>query len=456
MKMQDILEGRKNPAQNPKETLQTFIEKHETTEGQLFVSFQNLKKLGSNPQSTWDTPAGVYAYPFSYVLERGRRRGFNSPSLVPYGSSSKYCYLFKHEGKMLNVADPKHLAELTEQVKTLFVTTTTEDGQDAEQKAEDEFIAMRNRIHEDDEFSILLSIIKVKVGAATFDPGSSIKIHHKYPDNGVNSGPYAVSAFFIKHGWEGLIDFGSGSIYSTEPTQAVFFHGIKVVDMIAIDRTDGKQQNSINIQRRLGKVQVETSTYDTPLADVASSLHNAMQNLFFEIDSSRTKDVKRLMRVIRNQFNKIRRNIISQFDIKDFKLEDERVRQWAEDEIAIVKDPIHLEKLDQMIDEFSNLIDFLASTEFTRLISEIRSSQKGMFHEDSKFMEAVLSKVGHNTSLPTSMFHRIFELMKNKDVKYTRLETQIASLVKRYMHNEIMGIFTELLSAAKNLANRRT
>lgn len=457
MKIHDILEGRRNPAQNPKETLQHFIEKHETTEGHLFVSFQNLKKLGSNPKSTWETPAGVYAYPFSYVLERGKRRGFESPAVVPYGSSSKYCYLFKHEGKMLNVTDPQHLEQLTSQVKTLFSADESMSDEEKSQQIEDEFIAMRNKINEDDEFSNLLAIIKVKVGAATYEPNSASKIHHKYPDNGVNSGPYAVSAFFIKHGWTGLIDFGHGFIYSTEPTQAVFFHGIKVVDMAVLTRTDEKQQNKVNIQTQLGNVEVKRENDETPLADIATSLHRAMKDLLFAIDSSSVKDGKRLMRVFRNQFNKIRRNIISHLDVKHFKFKDEeRMRQWTEDEIAIIKDPENLEKLDHLIDQFNSLIDFLKSAKFTNLVASIRTSKEGIFHSDYDFMNAILSPVGEHTIIPMHVFHRIFDLSKNTNISYPRLTTQINTLVKRHIHNELDSLFTEFMEAARSLANRPT
>jgi hypothetical protein len=212
-----------------------------------------------------------------------------------------------------------------------------------------------------------------------------------------------------------------------------------------------------DIKKRISeKVEVEPSSSNTPLANIATSLHESMNKLFFAINSSKTKDVKRLMRVFSSHFQTIRRNIVSQLDMKHFNLEDERVKKWSEDEITIIKDPIHSDKLDQLIAEFNKLVDFVASAKFTTLVSEIRSSEKGMFHEDTKFMNAVVSEVGHNTSIPTYAFHRIFDLIKNKNISYNRLESQITRLIKSHMHNEIVNLFSEFMSAAESLSNRNT
>lgn len=438
MKIKTLIEGRKNPAQNIKYTLQDLIERHQTTEGELFVSFQNHVKLGSNPRSTWETPAGVYAYPYSYVLERGKKRGYGS-TIVPYGGGAKFCYIFKHAGKMLNVANQEHLDQLTEQVKTLF-KGSSDDPQEAAQQAEDEFIKLRNGIDQSDTFSTLLAIIKVQIGAATYEPMSITKLNHKYAENGVNSGPYAVSAFFIKHGWTGLIDFGNGFIYATEKTQAVFFNGIEVIDMEVLKRAGPKAQNSINIQQKLGKVGIKAHYDEGKIEAFGNSLIRAVDNLFAEI-TGHTEDSKRIMRVFRNQFNKIRRNIIEKLDITDIEIPDADEKAKVLHNLKIINDPDVISKIDAAIEQFGALVDFINSAKFTKLVVSVRSL-KVIFHGKDQFLDQVLHEVGHETSISTSFIEFIYHLTSNRDIKLDRLKSQLF----RRTNKELLGAFNTILS----------
>jgi hypothetical protein len=90
------------------------------------------------------------------------------------------------------------------------------------------------------------------------------------------------------------------------------------------------------------------------------------------------------------------------------------------------------------------------------MVATIRSSPSGIFHKDTEFMHAVLSKVGHHSCIPSLALHRIFDLMKNKDIKFTRLESQISGMVKRHVNNEIEKIFEKFMESAANLSNRKT
>jgi hypothetical protein len=59
----------------------------------VFASFTDLPKLGINPQSEYDTPIGVYAYPIGYTY-----RKFTDTSGkfgVPFAADSSYIHIFQ-------------------------------------------------------------------------------------------------------------------------------------------------------------------------------------------------------------------------------------------------------------------------------------------------------------------------------------------------------------------------
>ena len=76
MHIKEIVEARKNPELNPKESVNKQLKDlydatTDTIPGSniknLFVSFTDLDKLGINPTSRYNTPIGIYAYPAEYV-----------------------------------------------------------------------------------------------------------------------------------------------------------------------------------------------------------------------------------------------------------------------------------------------------------------------------------------------------------------------------------------------------
>jgi hypothetical protein len=228
MKIIKLLEARRNPALNTKQEFRQFIDGVFQKNGgsdNLFFSFQNLKKLGTNPKSPWETPSGVYAYPGDYIESRSKKikhkPGQNSSEipqgLVPFGGHSYFLYAFKFSGKLLDVSSKDGQTELFRLIKNGFDQSKINSTFSSLMKWHDlrsETIDVAFEKLGLEEFgTILLKILYVLLGIGEIDEGWYVppQITH-----GVNSVPAKISTWFLSHGIDGLIDNGLGVIYNIE------------------------------------------------------------------------------------------------------------------------------------------------------------------------------------------------------------------------------------------------
>lgn len=122
MKLKNICEQRKNakhPAQKKAFGRDIFkdYENLPTEElNNLFISFTKVDKLGVNPQSTYNTPIGIYTYPLRYVMDKQR------PSHVPFAGSSPYMWIVKAIKPVLVLNGYDNLR--TDQTKAVEYLTT--------------------------------------------------------------------------------------------------------------------------------------------------------------------------------------------------------------------------------------------------------------------------------------------------------------------------------------------
>lgn len=94
MKVQDIVEARKNPELNPKVAnfyqLRSLIEKHGVDN--LYVRLSGIPKFGANPTAEYETtPLGIYAYPASYAFDQE----LDLPYPAVGSPSARYVIIFK-------------------------------------------------------------------------------------------------------------------------------------------------------------------------------------------------------------------------------------------------------------------------------------------------------------------------------------------------------------------------
>ena len=95
---QFVSELRRNPEQNQQRdrgyhTVVELLKGRDLT--RIGISMTHLPKLGINPQSTYDTPIGIYFYPADYYLELGGR--------VPFQKHAPYIQVFEYTGRILDV-----------------------------------------------------------------------------------------------------------------------------------------------------------------------------------------------------------------------------------------------------------------------------------------------------------------------------------------------------------------
>lgn len=71
----DVLEARRNPDQNPKIGPYTRLKEY-ADDPSIFISFTAIDKIGINPTSEYRTPLGIYTYPLKVAWEYYRVKGY--------------------------------------------------------------------------------------------------------------------------------------------------------------------------------------------------------------------------------------------------------------------------------------------------------------------------------------------------------------------------------------------
>lgn len=115
---QYIYEKRKNPSQNPKESV---IDKlYDYAQGNdYFVSFRSINKLGINPSSKYDTPNGIYGYRLG-DFEQSLETESKIKIIFPFTGDKEadYAYVFDYK-------DGANIIELGDLTRTDVITYMT-------------------------------------------------------------------------------------------------------------------------------------------------------------------------------------------------------------------------------------------------------------------------------------------------------------------------------------------
>jgi hypothetical protein len=227
-------EARKNPELNIKHSINSIMRdyyekspKFSTGEKNAFASFTKLPKLGINPQSVYNTPTGIYAYPLEYVLQQ---TGDNdSPeTTLEFAGGAPYVNLFNSAGnieiiKNITEQDLEYYLKKIEKYWNNSGFKLTQSDIDAYEYADD--LAVND----------LTSYIHYYFKQAKFKlfyhetPGfklwniarmTAMKIARRINKN---SSP-VWNGLFRAIGIDGFVDYEGGIIHPNEPTQAVFFN----------------------------------------------------------------------------------------------------------------------------------------------------------------------------------------------------------------------------------------
>ena len=229
MKIYDLLEARKNPAKNPKTSVNDLLQAYYDENGEdTFVSFTSVDKLGINPKSKYDTPLGIYAYPLSYVLrEIGE---YDSPKhVLPFAGAAPFVNVFTADSPRV-----VHIPDITSADVNTYVAT------------------LKRAFPSHADF-IGASIGDSERHALDQRPGGRLWYITKVLADRLAKGtstkpPVMWNKIFRTLGIDGVVDSdGDGVIHRNEPTQAVFF------------RRNGVVKNEVRIHNKYSPDAVEAS-----------------------------------------------------------------------------------------------------------------------------------------------------------------------------------------------------
>lgn len=206
MKIQDLLEARKNPELNPKISLNAELKAYVDKFGKSgFISFTSIDKLGINPSSDYDTPIGIYAYPVMYAYhdvlgdDQHARR-------LPFAGSNPYATLFSATNGVIDLHTFSE-SDLTSAIKKLKSLYGTRDV----------------------ETSISYALESGRVQTAGGQLWAITMKLSKIIEGGTPS--IVWNKIFRSIGINGCVDSaGEDIIHPNEPTQAVFFKKPGVIE----------------------------------------------------------------------------------------------------------------------------------------------------------------------------------------------------------------------------------
>ncbi len=238
-----VNELRRNPKINvkksPNEILKNYWKNstervgYPVTVKDLFVSFTELKKLGINPQSKYNTPLGIYAYTVSTVIQlAGDERPMNKS--VPFAGDHPYINLFKFIGdgyvlvinRMREDNTTMYFYEQLRKIMSVFEKSEMRGGYLHTEDLVDQFVK-----EAEEENRALVNSTGGHFWYVTWRCSEILSNRKKI------ARPVAWNWLFRKLGIDAVVDTGAGIIHENEPEQAVFFN---TADIELIERIDNK------------------------------------------------------------------------------------------------------------------------------------------------------------------------------------------------------------------------
>lgn len=199
-----INEARKNPEQNPKIGIVQALEPYKN-DSNMFIQFSDINKLGVNPKTEFNTPAGIYAYPLKQIWKDLVN------NKIPFAGERKYVILFQAVNYITN-----RYNSLDSDIQKLYKFYRLIDNQVR--------LGKMNATNQ----TPLGQLWNITRMIASRETGDS-----------VSNSIWKWNSIFRKLGYNGVADLkGEGIIHENEPTQAVFFstQGLNVINVIENNR----------------------------------------------------------------------------------------------------------------------------------------------------------------------------------------------------------------------------
>lgn len=202
----------------------------------LFVTFVSVDKVGLNPKTPYDTPIGVYTYPLDFIFEEED---------VPFRGetkSSKIKVLKNKTNKILSndLSDGEYEKKI-KQIENLMKTSgkyTPEIETDPEKYIK----RWEQAARKDTNFGSLWNVTRM-LSMDYYSRKNSRNVSGPTKNN-----PVAWTKLLLELGYDLAIDYGTGTIHPSEPTQAVFLNpnSYKVVGEEFVDTEERYKKTQKN------------------------------------------------------------------------------------------------------------------------------------------------------------------------------------------------------------------
>lgn len=188
MKLIDLFERMRQAIPVIRDELEKYV-----GQKNIFIHFTNVEKIGVNPQSTYKTPTGIYAYPLEYVLSKERL------NKLPFAYDYKYVFVLQCNTDILDLQEYE-----------------MQDFNADYNKLKHWYISNSN---DHQLFDTTLDLESVTSHAKVDMPGGYLW----YVLYNLSDKKPAIWNKLLRYlGYNAIVDHGDGVIHSNEPTQALF------------------------------------------------------------------------------------------------------------------------------------------------------------------------------------------------------------------------------------------
>ncbi len=212
MKITDLFEKRRNathPSQPTRSVVETFLKYKDRPD--VFISFTDLPKIGMNPMTNYNTPAGIYCYPVSEFAKKIKpEMTYNQfVDAFPFASNRPFLFFIRATKPITFIQDYTEDDLNRDRQKFMQIT-----GQD---EAKTNYHERQSRYKS--PFGRLWGIMFSYIGR-------------------MEKSTIRWNSLLRKMGFHSIVDYGDGIIHPNEKTQAFFLSSsdYEVVEMFKVNK----------------------------------------------------------------------------------------------------------------------------------------------------------------------------------------------------------------------------
>ena len=239
MKLYELLEARRNPEQNPKESPVEILRRYKD-DPDIFISFKGIPKMGMNPEYSFKTPMGVYFYPLQAFWQKFASSFEKGQMPTHFATNYRYLYVVKYNGK--GKKEIRDTTKYTHADRMRDFDELRKLGYDVDNA----FSRIPNNQYTTNEFGKFWNTIN--------ELTSHISGVYR---NGPNKKSFAKNKILRQLNYAYISEpAGQGVIHPNEAEQGFFTSGAYIKTVQMIDTQIGKEQADLNTTRITKKIAV--------------------------------------------------------------------------------------------------------------------------------------------------------------------------------------------------------